>query len=852
MVEKMVEKSHIRKFVIAGGVVGFVVLLLLLLPFLVDFSHLKPQIQSAVGNAVNARIDFKSARLTLFPSIGIKISDVVIENTDDEFKGTTLFSVQSAIIDTKLIPLFSGKVVGNVSIKNPEFNLARKGLKNNLTALAKPQAAPSESTPAPATQPSPTLTPKDARSQGDTMTMIREKILVEAIVIEHANFSITDLGSTEAQTKSPVKIRDLNIKVSNIGLDRDISILIESQIDINEAGAVVKGPLKMDKIVRVTMGGSGLEKATFSGKLSYDALSIKFKDAFHKASGIPLNIAFNGAFVPNDFSLQAFNLQFHNLLVSTTAHVVNFSDPRLSVTMKATNENLASLGDVLPQHKSMLMNGKLSLNSSVEGQISALNTLAVALDFSTQLTGTDLAVKLDAKGVKPFHGRLNVNSQKIDVDALMKPFMKPVEQTATDTKAKDKAAEADKKTASESGKVADQPPAASTTPAKDFELTQEQRDLLAGTDAEIRVDLKEIQYNSLKLSNIKLDVDQKELVSTLRDFNIDGFSGKIAATGKVNLGEKPIGFDGGFKMLNIHPEEVMAVVKPEHKNVLVGQMNLDLAVKGQGTTVPTLNKNLNGSGSFKFNEGQLNTPSIAAKMQEQFDKLVETFSVSSLGDSIFSGAKKLLDNPLVKASGKAPDLDKLKEQYATLGRVKLGSKASTSKDLKNLTGRIEIKDGRVYISSVRADEDGTMDIKSFVDLELNLGGGGVFTASDATKKRLLAQSQYADLLMDDKSNFTINLGLSGTVTDPGVKISSDSIRQSFETKGRALLEKEVRQAAENYIKNLLGGGSAKDDAKAKAQAEASKKANEAKEKAKVEAEKQKSKAKDALKGLLGR
>ncbi len=836
------QRKRSRTPLIAASIVGLLLVAALLVPFLVDLSSFKPQIQAVVAEKVNGRLDFSSARLHLLPTVGVKLEKVLFENTDPDFNGTRLFAVDSVVVRAKIFPLLTGKLVGEVIIKAPEFTLARKGLKNNLTSLAKPVQPGS----APAiTQPAPTTTkPADPKAQADTMAMIKEKVLIEAVTIEKANITIRDVATVDAQAKEPVRITDLNVNITNIGLDRDINIAVDTHLDVNEAGASVKGPIRMNKIVHVMMGGNGLEKATFSGKLSYDDLAINFRDAFVKAPGIPLNVAFEGAFVPDDFSLKQLVFNFHNLKVDAMAHVVDFKDPRISATLKVANENLASLGDVLPKHRSMLMNGQLHLDAGAEGTVSKLHSFAVRLALDTKLTGTDLAVKLATTGLLPFKGKLDVNSQKIDIDSLLKPFMKPA---GAPTPAPEN------KTAATTVSPAPASSNPAPAPAKDFELTPDQKALLVGTDAEIRVNLKEIDYSGLKLTNVRLDLDQKNLVGALQQFNIDGFGGKIAAKGKVNLENSPISFDGDFKMVNIHPEQVMLIVKPEHKDVLVGSMNLDLGVRGKGTTVPTLNKTLNGAGTFKFNEGQLNTPSIAAKMQEEFDRYVESLASSGAGDSVINAAKKLLDSPLAKAAGKSPpDIDKLKDQYKGVAKVKLGEKASTSKDLKDVAGKIEIKDGKIYIVTARTDASGTMDVKSFFDLEMKLGGGAVYTASESTKTHLRSQSKYADLIMDEKNNLVIGMSLGGTVTDPKVTLALDGMRQTFQKKAQAVIEVEVKKAAEDYIKNLMGGGGAKDDAKAKANDAKAKAVEEAKAKAAEEAKKHEGDAKKALKGLFGK
>lgn len=865
----MTNKSPIKKIVkYSFATLLVLVIIVIAAPFLVDFSKFKPQIQEAVSSAVDAKLDFESARLQLFPSIGIKLSGVSIENTAPDFAGVKMFAVDSVVVNTGLIALLNGHVEGQVTIVKPEFILAKKGIKSNVTSLVKPAkpnpASAGNPSPAAATNPTEKPAQQSATEKSEQIAMLKDRVLIKGVHIKDAQVIVKDMGQSSAQTKEPVKIRDLNIEITNIGLDRDINVAMATKMQIEEAGAKITGPIGVQSTVHVKLNASGLEDAKFSGKLSFDDLGIYFKTAFAKAPGIPLNLQFDGNFKPEDFTLQNLQFNFHTLKVDSSAHIVNFADPKIDFKLTAANNSLSALGDVLPEHKAMLLAGTLKTELLAQGTVSKLDAFAVKFLFDTHLANTDLAMNVDAHGVYPFKGQILTKSQRIDVDGLLKPFSSNVSNNNAGNKnvqdlktAQPSAATTPTTAANGSTTATSSATSSASTTSQDFSLTPEQKKLIMGTDAEIRTDLQEIVYSGLKLTRFKLDLDQKNLIGTLKQFNIDGFGGRIAAQGRINLDDAPITFDGSFKMQDIHLEQVMLVVKPEYKDVLVGRMNLDVNVKGRGTTLTTLNKTLNGGGAFKFNEGQLNTPSIAAKMQEQFDSFVDSLASQNIGDGIIGSAKKLLDNPLVKASGKTPpDLDQVKERFKAVTKVKIAQKAPTSRDLKDVSGKIDIKDGKIYILSQKTDGSGSMDVKSFVDLELNLGGGAVYTASEQTKASLMAQSKYANVFFDDKNNLVLNLTLSGTVMDPKVGLSTDSLRENFKKKAQSLLEREAKQAAEDYIKGLLGGAQAKEAAKAKLEEEARKREAEAKAKAQEEIDKNKDKAKDAakdaLKGLWGK
>ena len=203
-------KSRFRTWSIIVGTAVFLLLFALLVPFIVDLSSFKPQIQELVEANLRAKVDFTSARLHLLPTIGVRLEKVSVENTDPEFNTTRLFAVDTLTVQVSVIALFTGRIVGNIYIKAPEFTLARKGLKNNLTALSKPavptssESPPGErpTTPAPSPTPQPTSSElkSQAASQAQTMTTIKEKLLIETISIEGANITIRDIGSAASET----------------------------------------------------------------------------------------------------------------------------------------------------------------------------------------------------------------------------------------------------------------------------------------------------------------------------------------------------------------------------------------------------------------------------------------------------------------------------------------------------------------------------------------------------------------------------------------------------------------------------------------------------------------------------
>ena len=293
-------------------------------------------------------------------------------------------------------------------------------------------------------------------------------------------------------------------------------------------------------------------------------------------------------------------------------------------------------------------------------------------------------------------------------------------------------------------------------------------------------------------------------------------------------------------------------------------MSINLAATGKGTTKTSITKNLNGKGDFAIKEGELNTPSVAGEMQNEFDKFIGSLNVASAGEGAFKEAAKILDNPLLKkipgASAQSFDLNKYKEGYAGMSKVSIADKASINKSMKDVKGQIEIKDGRIYITSKKPSPSGNFDFLGSVGLDMTLGGKGVFAASDSSKAKMVSQSKYASLMFDQNKNLNINMNLGGTVMEPKVSLDLASIKNTFQANAKALVEKEVKEGAEQHVNKFLKGQKdalanelkkKQDELKAKADEERKRIEGEARKKAEEEAKKKGTGAvKDKLKGLL--
>ena len=765
-------------------------------PFLIDFNRFKPQIQEIVAEKANAKIDFESARLQIFPKIGINIKNFSVENADPEFNGTRLLSVGEVLINTQFLPLLTKKIVGRIEINKPEFLLVKKGLTNNITALIKINPnAPQPRQP----QTVKSAEKSDPGAQKDQMEFLKNNVVIEGVYISNANATVKDVE--DDKTETPVRAEDFNLSVTNIGLERDIKTEISSEINFKKDGQIISGPFLMTMVNNIKLNSSGLESATFDGQVDMNKLSINFKDAFVKSPTIPLNLKFRGVFKPTEFDLAEFSAQLHNVFVKSKANIQDFKALNTKAILEVKNDDLTALGDVLPQHKNLLMHGKINLTASLAGVLSKPDTAKLDSDLKLFLTGTDLSVVTHIEAVQPARGLITVTSQMLDIGSLVKPFMpqKGPQKTTGIT-----AVQSTSKPAATSQPVANSP-AKETAPKKDFELTKEQKKLLVGMDMAFKINLHRILYDDVKIEDFKVDMTQKNLKTQLHNFSVQAFDGTVQAKGFVDLELSPISFSQDFHAKNVKPEKLMAFIQPEHKDLIKGVFNLDLDTKGRGTTVPTLNKTLNGAGQFKFLSGQLNTPSLARLMQREFDQFVGGLAKGDKTDGILKSIDKVLQNPMLqKLTGKG-NSNLLRDKLMSIAKVNIEDKVSTQRDLKDVGGKIAIKNGRVFLASQSTEPSGNYAVDASVGLDMTLGGTVIYHASEGTKKRMLSQSQYASLLMDKTNNLVLEANLGGTAVDPKVSLKIDNLKNTFSANAKTMVEKEARKSGEDLVKKVMEG-----------------------------------------------
>ncbi|MCX6119527.1 MAG: AsmA family protein, partial [Proteobacteria bacterium] len=468
-----------------------------------------------------------------------------------------------------------------------------------------------------------------------------------------------------------------------------------------------------------------------------------------------------------------------NLRLEGNAHVVDFKNPRVSSKFELISNNIASLGQVFPKHADMLSNGQFSLNAQVEGHVNQLDSFASQLEVEAKLVGANFGIRLVTTSIQPLRGSLNMTGEEVDIDRIVNPFidskyLQPstaslnsqtnnvssqslnpaspqsnlnANEAVSPPPHQDSKSESSniEKSHSDSAAKIDQP---------DFTLTSSQRRLLADSKFDVSTNVAKLIFKGAIFENLKFYLKQNDFKTSIQHLDSLGFGGAIMSKSSIDFMPTPLKFSSNLSLKGIHPELLTAFFAAEQKDLITGIVNFNLDIEGRGTSKSSLKKTLGGKGAFKFTEGSLRIPGIKSQMTDQLDSAIAKLTIDKDSSSVVSIAKKLLDSPLVKMTGKKPpDLDRIVDSVQSAAKVRISNTVGESRSLDGLNGNLEIKDGKVFFPMSQNDPLGEFNTKTYLDFDLNLGGTGTFLASNKAKTDMLEQSQYAKLLFDEHESF---------------------------------------------------------------------------------------------------
>jgi AsmA protein len=427
-----------RKLRIIAIIVGVVVVLFLIAPFLIPINQFRPTFEEKASQALGRKVQVGDLSLSL---LGGSISaQSLLIGDDPKFSPSPFLTAKSVKVGVEMMPLIFSKSlnVTGVTIENPEVTLLRNPTGQwNYSSLGGSSVKSEPGTKSSSSSPEAFSVQKLALKDGRIVvgsTNSQKRSIYDHVNVEASNVSMTSkfpltvtadlpgVGKFKLDGKvGPVDPTDASLTPVDAKLE--VSSLNLASTGFLDPSAGLGGLLDLDANLS-SQNGAAETKGT--AKLS-KALLI----AGGSPASVPVTVDFNtkydlrkNAGVLNPSILKIGNAAAHlNGTYETAgeATVVNIKLEAKDMPAKDLEGFLPALGINLPKGAS-LQAGTLNANLNLTGPINKLVTTGNVGLFSAKLAGFDLGSKMSAvsslAGVKT--GK-DLNIEKLTTNLRMAP-----------------------------------------------------------------------------------------------------------------------------------------------------------------------------------------------------------------------------------------------------------------------------------------------------------------------------------------------------------------------------------------------------------------------------------------------
>lgn len=519
-------------------------IVLLVLPFLIDLNKFKPQIQNAVSENLNAKIDFSSARLSILSGLGFVLQDVSVENTDAQFKGKNILQVKEIKLRLELFPLLKRIFIGSAVIDKPSVLIVKDDGKNNITSLGKTPEKPNQELKSTKKE------DKDQESKetpdGKSKNLFGGVFLIKSFHIKDADITYQDV--TKGENNKPISLRNLNIEISDVGLDKDTKIDLSTDVKINDNKLKIDGPFAFHIVANTHVEQEKWISTKFRNDVDFDKINFNFQDAFVKSNKVPFHIFSQGTITPEKIQIENVKLSLENLLAKVSAVVQNSGNYTSRMDLNLSTDHIEGLKQFFPQYHKLLSKGSFNLVSHMQGDLKNTNSIKSNFNLKLNMYNSDLSLVAAQSSLEPLQSTFQAQSKSLRIGEILKPFV-------------------EKKSDKQSSQM---------------------------------------NYDDLIVNNFYADGQISDLKLTVNKLKMNLFSGDISSTHLgANLKDKTTPFDGNIDTKNMELGQVVRFVQNSKSSPIEGKFDLFSTFNGKGATGEMLGKTLNAKGHFLFHDGQL-------------------------------------------------------------------------------------------------------------------------------------------------------------------------------------------------------------------------------------------------------
>jgi len=754
---------------------------------IIDPNDYKQEIQQQVKQKLNRELLITGdLSWRFYPVLGFASGEVTLKNSP-VFTEKTLATIQEAALSINILPLLTGKLeVGEILLEGAEFNVItnKDGVTNldNLgpvnvdTTTKKPETETAETTVAKETDPQPADLSQFALS---------------GITIKDAKLQIIDHQTDDYQQ---VIIKQMTL--DEFAFDEQTHFSLTTLINNNQLAAEVT--LNMDLLVDAALTQLSLSDVTIDSEVTTQslpdstiqtqlttALTYAIKDQQLQIDNLTINNHFSGDFISGDIAFISENISLseHNklaieriaLLGELTGEALSNNQLKTSLQTQLSANVKAKTANIDAFKLTNRVNGEDLSGEAVlafkQLNVSDFTQIVIQqLQLTSQLDAPEiLPTKIDAKVTADI--RYDLNKQQLNITSLTSALNDlqlngklsfqqqavPIIRYTLNANVWDLNPYLP---AQESGSNAPNPPlqaapetvSETTTPEIEPDLS-----ILKQLDIKGDFSLAGLRYQDIKIDKITNTLIVKNGQASLSPLNINLYDGSVYLDAWVNEAN---GKNNYKAITNVKDITLLPLLNDAAQlDILSGKANLTLTANGQGLTATKIQQGINAKGNFKILNGEIYGINLSEKLR------------------VFKA----------KLKGQTLPEDK---------RVK-------KTDFASLQGDFTVKQGVVnnpkllMLSPVmRLDGTGTADtLQQKLDYKL-----GITPLSKTTES-----TSYADL-----GGITIPLLITGSFTDPSIKLDTESAlkaqlaanKQALEEKAKAELKRQQEKLKEKSAEEI--------------------------------------------------
>jgi AsmA protein len=614
------------------------------LPFLVDLSRLKPQVQAQVGRYLDARLDYESARLRLLGGPGLRLDRVRLVQSAKPFVGQEALRAAQVDVELELWPLFRGELVGRLIVDRPVVTVRLVPSGNNLAALVRGDQTPAAPEPA---EPLPDTGPGELG--------FLERLSIEALDVRDATVQVW-----RDDAKEPfLDLSDLAAHVDSFAVNRPFPVKITLRLAYSASETRIDGPLlaRLQPTIRIEDGR--FERVSFGGDLRLDEVAIDAAGGqFVKAAGEPLALRFEGDATAAGAAIQSMDLALRDLEGRGSLRVFDWKTLAVAFGAEARTKELSKLAALFPKYGKALLKGPVEATVRLDGPLTMSRKLSGSLRAKASLGGSDLALDVAVVSFAGPKARIALRGRALHLDELLPE-----------------------------GAPEGEPPRPASGPVprggsgKLDELVAGLRKALPEADVDLRVKLGELRFSGFVLDDVALTAALDRLAASVESLRFGAFDGRLAARMAANLRRPgaPV-VSGKLQLEGVQLAHVLDALFDGLPNVVSGHVEADAAFSTVAASLPTALAALDAKGSFRFAEGTFLPLNVGAAFERQLNAFFASLPVPA--PKLQLGLEEL---------GRLDDLDGSFRIDA--GQAQISGAKSTDKGRLELAGTVGLAKG---------------------------------------------------------------------------------------------------------------------------------------------------------------